>query len=112
MLLWQRVLLYPYYHLTRRMVRESNAHIRLEHRRTEGGIPPRPFNDATLPEGRTHFKVDIDLSGGRGVNDRLAGGISRYDLPVDRKSTRLNSSHVAISYAVFCLKKKTGQHRQ
>src|SRR5690625_6624685 len=28
-------------------------------------------------------------------------------LPRDRKSTRLNSSHVAISYAVFCLKKKT-----
>src|SRR5439155_9075645 len=26
--------------------------------------------------------------------------------PQDRKSTRLNSSHVAISYAVFCLKKK------
>src|SRR5437870_11201116 len=26
--------------------------------------------------------------------------------PGDRKSTRLNSSHVAISYAVFCLKKK------
>src|SRR5690625_6757192 len=30
---------------------------------------------------------------------------SRPD-PQDRKSTRLNSSHVAISYAVFCLKKK------
>src|SRR5690606_41716531 len=28
----------------------------------------------------------------------------------DRKSTRLNSSHVKISYAVFCLKKKTGKH--
>src|SRR5437870_7576894 len=28
----------------------------------------------------------------------------------DRKSTRLNSSHVAISYAVFCLKKKKYQH--
>src|SRR5207253_4460547 len=28
----------------------------------------------------------------------------------DRKSTRLNSSHVAISYAVFCLKKKTDHH--
>src|SRR5439155_4308607 len=28
----------------------------------------------------------------------------------DRKSTRLNSSHVAISYAVFCLKKKKGAH--
>src|SRR6266480_6017945 len=26
--------------------------------------------------------------------------------PVDRKSTRLNSSHMSISYAVFCLKKK------
>src|SRR5699024_965108 len=26
--------------------------------------------------------------------------------PLDRKSTRLNSSHVSISYAVFCLKKK------
>src|SRR5205807_10032820 len=27
--------------------------------------------------------------------------------PIDRKSTRLNSSHLVISYAVFCLKKKT-----
>src|SRR5438874_6184661 len=27
-------------------------------------------------------------------------------VPIDRKSTRLNSSHVEISYAVFCLKKK------
>src|SRR5437868_10453070 len=30
----------------------------------------------------------------------------------DRKSTRLNSSHVSISYAVFCLKTKKGIHRQ
>src|SRR6266508_2783857 len=30
----------------------------------------------------------------------------RRGRPADRKSTRLNSSHVAISYAVFCLKKK------
>src|SRR5690625_5621455 len=29
---------------------------------------------------------------------------------LDRKSTRLNSSHVAISYAVFCLKKKNNTH--
>src|SRR5256885_9549201 len=28
------------------------------------------------------------------------------DFPTDRKSTRLNSSHLVISYAVFCLKKK------
>src|SRR5215510_15902194 len=32
------------------------------------------------------------------------------DDPQDRKSTRLNSSHVAISYAVFCLKKKNNTH--
>src|SRR5438067_10020325 len=31
---------------------------------------------------------------------------SRIASPTDRKSTRLNSSHVSISYAVFCLKKK------
>src|SRR5690606_41798256 len=31
--------------------------------------------------------------------------------PQDRKSTRLNSSHVKISYAVFCLKKKKKKHR-
>src|SRR5690625_6999022 len=31
---------------------------------------------------------------------------------LDRKSTRLNSSHVAISYAVFCLKKKTQLHNK
>src|SRR5215471_19743849 len=30
----------------------------------------------------------------------------------DRKSTRLNSSHVEISYAVFCLKKKKPQHNK
>src|SRR2546426_2182642 len=39
----------------------------------------------------------------RGGADRRAG--LRVD--IDRKSTRLNSSHLVISYAVFCLKKKT-----
>src|SRR5690625_5778088 len=35
--------------------------------------------------------------------------ISASNLNLDRKSTRLNSSHVAISYAVFCLKKQKNQ---
>src|SRR5690242_20962080 len=37
------------------------------------------------------------------------GGVAEGDavVGVDRKSTRLNSSHMSISYAVFCLKKKT-----
>src|SRR5699024_11547476 len=44
----------------------------------------------------------------------IAAGITKYSSEkytnihyrIDRKSTRLNSSHVSISYAVFCLKKK------
>src|SRR5699024_12883067 len=39
------------------------------------------------------------------VNERVKAGVSYLDM-LDRKSTRLNSSHVSISYAVFCLKKK------
>src|SRR5690348_18109686 len=35
---------------------------------------------------------------------------SKMALPKDRKSTRLNSSHPSISYAVFCLKKKKTRH--
>src|SRR5690606_41929188 len=35
----------------------------------------------------------------------------RVEADEDRKSTRLNSSHVKISYAVFCLKKKTTSRR-
>src|SRR5690625_5143795 len=40
---------------------------------------------------------------------RPSPGVS-YPAGKDRKSTRLNSSHVAISYAVFCLKKKNNNH--
>src|SRR5436309_6751492 len=44
---------------------------------------------------------------------RVQGRIQQQLGALDRKSTRLNSSHVKISYAVFCLKKKNGlnQHR-
>src|SRR5437870_11360332 len=45
-----------------------------------------------------HRRSGRDQSGSRAKARRDAGR--------DRKSTRLNSSHVAISYAVFCLKKK------
>src|SRR5207249_10865442 len=36
----------------------------------------------------------------------IYAGLGDRDNALDRKSTRLNSSHVSISYAVFCLKKK------
>src|SRR3712207_6949978 len=43
----------------------------------------------------------------RAVAERLPSGNGRVPLDYkDRKSTRLNSSHANISYAVFCLKKK------
>src|SRR5205807_4313625 len=40
------------------------------------------------------------------VKDAEKFAISRIQADGDRKSTRLNSSHLVISYAVFCLKKK------
>src|SRR3712207_7338904 len=47
---------------------------------------------------------------GRAVDDLVGAALARGDLAgrdhADRKSTRLNSSHANISYAVFCLKKK------
>src|SRR5688572_31919124 len=53
----------------------------------------------------TGYKVAIEtLNEGRiGIGAQMVG------LARDRKSTRLNSSHSQISYAVFCLKKKRGQ---
>src|SRR3712207_7574198 len=42
-----------------------------------------------------------------GLSAALVGIVMSTGPLVDRKSTRLNSSHANISYAVFCLKKKT-----
>src|SRR5690349_24249155 len=65
--------------------------------------PPR----STLFPYTTLFRSCGDFSGrccdGR-PNDPSSSSCPRKDR--DRKSTRLNSSHVEISYAVFCLKKK------
>src|SRR5207244_12074207 len=48
-----------------------------------------------------------------GVRQRAAQGPEAAALgQADRKSTRLNSSHQIISYAVFCLKKKTARNRE
>src|SRR5258708_30761057 len=47
-----------------------------------------------------------------GNSHRRASSVqAREDRPADRKSTRLNSSHQIISYAVFCLKKKKKKNK-
>src|SRR5437879_11604993 len=71
--------------------------------------------DALLAEGYSVIAVDNLLTGKASNLDHLARE-SRFELQQldicepfdcgDRKSTRLNSSHRCISYAVFCLKKK------
>src|SRR4051812_49740864 len=64
--------------------------------RDERAEPP-PHSPFTLP---TRFFVGVPTD----------GGVSSVGTP-DRKSTRLNSSHMSISYAVFCLKKKKKNNR-
>src|SRR3712207_8120268 len=58
--------------------------------------------------GGTRLPGDASPTVGEFVG-RVTGGAGRtrgISVDVDRKSTRLNSSHANISYAVFCLKKK------
>src|SRR5438034_7098905 len=79
----------------------------------------RPPPRSTLFPYTTLFRSDmavLDMAGGvprpnRCTSRALTGelqqrGEARRHLMRDRKSTRLNSSHTVISYAVFCLKKK------
>src|SRR2546426_8151491 len=58
-----------------------------------------PIYDAFAAEG---IEVRVIADGAAGVRADARGA----EMVRDRKSTRLNSSHLVISYAVFCLKKK------
>src|SRR6267378_2913458 len=53
----------------------------------------------------TDLRTLLDAGRVRVTGDPGAGVLAADDVRLDRKSTRLNSSHVEISYAVFCLKK-------
>src|SRR5690242_21066913 len=66
------------------------------------GIPVAIFQQCRLAQGAAtpHRSRGMHHPAGLEVE-------TRGDLGLDRKSTRLNSSHMSISYAVFCLKKKT-----
>src|SRR3989442_9786533 len=75
--------------------------------------PPRstlfPYTTLFRSRGHEHevvlLVVEADAGAVVGVREGGAGEQHRQQ-DEDRKSTRLNSSHVRISYAVFCLKKK------
>src|SRR5256885_10480123 len=78
-------------------------------------FPYRRSSDLTRSRGASRVRSCRHGGGRRGVAWRAAlsqpldvGELleRRPPLPRDRKSTRLNSSHLVISYAVFCLKKK------
>src|SRR3989442_10812719 len=63
-------------------------------------LPISPYRAGVTTDGLKHNRYRSKCYG-RGACDR-----NTYSGSGDRKSTRLNSSHVRISYAVFCLKKK------
>src|SRR5256885_12065862 len=80
----------PHYGSEPAMTREEILSLIRSHLADELEIDPSVINEGT------RFKQDLE-----------ADSLDLYTLVQDRKSTRLNSSHLVISYAVFCLKKKS-----
>src|SRR2546427_7260627 len=68
------------------------------------GIPAAVLRQDRLEDVARAARLLGRLVGRAAAGDSLADALGR--LLADRKSTRLNSSHSQISYAVFCLKKK------
>src|SRR3712207_9070825 len=73
--------------------------------RSRGGLRPADAGEVHVHQHEIRPQL---LTGGDGLLAR--GRRSDDGEAVDRKSTRLNSSHANISYAVFCLKKKKTQY--
>src|SRR2546430_9833902 len=75
--------------------------------------PPRstlfPYTTLFRSEPSRAPRVALRLTAVAGPLERPSKNVVPVDR--DRKSTRLNSSHSQISYAVFCLKKKNNDHR-
>src|SRR5437667_1825725 len=77
----------------------------------------RPPRSTLFPYTTLFRSPDVLLNGGIGTPMYLIAkqaydvGLTPAVPTLDRKSTRLNSSHITISYAVFCLKKKKRSRR-
>src|SRR5690348_17642151 len=94
-----RPTLFPYTTLFRSLGAQSfNGIPEITNRSFKGNITAREGEPSVIGGSVT----DQELRSTQGYP-----GISQLPLLRDRKSTRLNSSHPSISYAVFCLKKKT-----
>src|SRR3712207_8861954 len=77
--------------------------------RTTGPMTNKLFR-AALATGK-RVRTETAISAGRASVASVAVDAARAAIgDLDRKSTRLNSSHANISYAVFCLKKKKQRH--
>src|SRR5690606_40275647 len=93
-----------------------------EHSRSEPDLPlflhPLVADAQGIAPSQNRFRQRITKAGEghprHSVRKRQQGkrAVTAFPHPKgDRKSTRLNSSHVKISYAVFCLKKKKNTHQ-
>src|SRR5688572_32096460 len=92
-----RSTLFPYTTLFRSAARREEQWLAVGHL-----FGPQPGQDGEMFTNLGGFLCSEQLAhGGR----QLSTGFVRW-VGLDRKSTRLNSSHSQISYAVFCLKKK------
>src|SRR5256885_10817454 len=88
-----RSTLFPYTTLFRSVGERQEIRQRLQHHHLGAEPPPH------APQFQSdHTRADDA--------EALWHGVKVEGSPGDRKSTRLNSSHLVISYAVFCLKKK------
>src|SRR5690349_23388930 len=90
-----RSTLFPYTTLFRSL-RQAEGLLRVDER-----VVPQPRLEVALHLGQVEIRP-------RTGGERCLGAGEEVE---DRKSTRLNSSHVEISYAVFCLKKKKKQKK-
>src|SRR5438034_9180493 len=78
-------------------------------------MSPRPPSSTLFPYTtlfRSEVLVEMQEACARDMRCRVLGAPARRVRGIDRKSTRLNSSHTVISYAVFCLKKKKKHTRE
>ena len=89
----------------RRMRDQRNTH-------SENARRAADSRNAVQEQGKTlREAINERMESQKEIRNKARVHKARRD-EIDRKSTRLNSSHKPISYAVFCLKKKKSENRQ